>query len=70
MGVPVYTYIKSPAEGIRWALLPQFVISEMAGFLNLKKLRIPISFPNLSHSYWTHYHLTGDYYTRPTRLTL
>jgi hypothetical protein len=33
-------------------------VSKMAGFLNFKKLRIPISFPNLSHSYWTHYHLS------------
>jgi hypothetical protein len=44
-------------------------VSNMAGFLYFEKLRIPISFPNISHSYWKYYHLTGDYYIRPTRLT-
>ena len=37
-------------------------------FKNLKT--IPLDFPNVAHSYWDNFRLTGEYYIKPTRLTL
>jgi hypothetical protein len=31
---------------------------------------VPIDFPNIAHSYWSHYRLTGSYYVRPSKLSV
>ena len=38
------------------------------GFENMKTA-VPFEFPNVAHSYWDHFVLTGDYYLKPSKLS-
>ena len=52
---------------------PLSLLTPVGGFCNggdFKNLRtIAIDFPNVAHSYWDNFRLTGEYYIKPTRLT-
>ena len=52
---------------------PLSLLTPVGGFSNggdFKNLKtIPLDFPNVAHSYWDNFRLTGEYYIKPTRLT-
>ena len=40
----------------------------MAGFSTANEIHLTFNFPNIAHSYWENYRLTGEYYVAGPKL--